>query len=104
VTANLIVRQEAEADIADAYRWYEAQQPGLGHDFLDAVESVFERIAEQPLRYAPIHRDTRRTFLRRFPYVAFHVLRDESVHVIAVLHHRRSPRLLRRRTSHFEGG
>jgi toxin ParE1/3/4 len=104
VTAKLIVRQGAEADIADAYRWYEAQRPGLGQEFLEAVESAFERIAEQPLRYAPVHRETRRTFLRRFPYVVFHVLRDDCVNVLAVLHQRRSPRLVRRRTSRFEGG
>ena len=104
MTANLIVRQEAEADIADAYRWYEAQRPGLGHDFLYAVESAFERIAEQHLRYAPIHRDTRRTFLRRFPYVVFHVLRDDNARVIAVLHQRRNPRLARRRARRFERG
>ena len=104
MTAKLIVRQEAEADIADAYRWYEAQRPGLGQDFVDAVGSAFERIIEQPLRYTPVHRDTRRTFLRRFPYVVFHVLRDDSVYVIAVLHQRRNPRLARSRTTRFERG
>lgn len=99
MTANLIVQQEAEADIADAYRWYEAQRPGLGQDSLEAVEGALERIVEQPLRYAPVHRDTRRTFLRRFPYVVFHVRLDDSVHVIAVLHQRRNPRLVRRRAT-----
>jgi hypothetical protein len=31
---QLIVRPEAEADIGDAYAWYEAQQAGLGDRFL----------------------------------------------------------------------
>lgn len=30
---SLILRQEAERDLADAYGWYEACVPGLGADF-----------------------------------------------------------------------
>jgi toxin ParE1/3/4 len=102
VTRPLIVQQEAEADIAEAYRWYEMQRFGLGQEFLESVDRAFERLAENPLRHAPVHRDTRRTFLRRFPYVVFHVLRNEHVHVLAVLHQRRNPRIARNRTSRFE--
>ena len=102
MTVTLIVQPEAEADLAEAYRWYETQRPGLGQEFLETVDRAFERIAEQPLRHATVHRDTRRTFLRRFPYVVFHVLRDDRVHVFAVLHQRRNPRIARNRTSRFE--
>jgi len=104
VTEKLLVQPEAEADLAEAYRWYEAQRPGLGLEFLAAVDRALERIAEQPLRHAAVHRDTRRTFLRRFPYVVFHVMRSDRVHVLAVLHQRRNPRIARNRVSRFEGG
>jgi plasmid stabilization system protein ParE len=64
-----------------------------------------------PLNASPIHRfdaavyrDTRRTFLRRFPYVVFHVMRSDRVHVLAVLNQRRNPRIARNRVSRFEGG
>ena len=30
---------EAEQDVADAYSWYEAREPGLGEDFLRCVEA-----------------------------------------------------------------
>ena len=102
MTTALIVQPEAEADLAEAYRWYETQHSGLGQEFLEAADRAFERIAEQPLRHAAVHRDTRRTFLRRFPYVVFHVLRDDRVHVLAVLHQRRNPRIARNRISRFE--
>ena len=104
MTSTIIVQPEAEADIAFAYQWYETQRVGLGQQFVEAVDRAFERIAEQPLRHSPIHRDTRRTFLRRFPYVVFHILRDDRVHVLAVLHQRRNPRVATSRTSRFEGG
>ena len=35
----VIVREEAEADLAEAYQWYEQQVRGLGGDFLLCVGS-----------------------------------------------------------------
>jgi len=37
-----IFRPAAAADVEDAYRWYEAQQAGLGEEFLAAVRIVIE--------------------------------------------------------------
>jgi hypothetical protein len=67
VTIPLIVQSEAEADLAAAFGWYETRQAGLGHEFLDEVSHAFTRISEQPVRYAAVHREARRTLLRRFP-------------------------------------
>lgn len=39
---TLIVRREAEADIDQAFAWYESQRPGLGHDFLLCVEAAMD--------------------------------------------------------------
>jgi hypothetical protein len=35
MSLRLIVRSEAEADIREIVRWYEAKQPGLGWQFAD---------------------------------------------------------------------
>lgn len=35
---NLIIRPEAELDIQDAFEWYETQVPGLGSEFVRAVD------------------------------------------------------------------
>jgi hypothetical protein len=67
VTATLIVQPEAEADLGEAFRWYEARRHGLGHEFLAEVSRTFSRIAEQPLRNAPVHREARRALLRAPP-------------------------------------
>ena len=36
---RVIYTPEAEQDVADAYNWYEAREPGLGEDFLRCVEA-----------------------------------------------------------------
>jgi plasmid stabilization system protein ParE len=102
VTAALVVQPQAESDLDQAFRWYEARCKGLGDDFLDIVSHTFASIAEQPFRNAVVHREARRALLRRFPYAVLYVVRDERVFVLAVLHQRRDPRLIRERVRDFK--
>lgn len=44
MSRRLIVRPEAEAEMADAYDWYEDRVPGLGSGFLLCVDAVFSAI------------------------------------------------------------
>lgn len=97
MTATVVVQPEAEADLTEAFRWYEAWRVGLGAELIDEAGLAFSRIAENPLRPRALHRDTRRVHLRRFPYLVLYVARGDQVFVIAVLHERRSPRLFRAR-------
>jgi len=53
------LRDEAEDDLAKASSWYENQQRGLGHEFLDQALSAFQLISEHPLTYPIVHRNTR---------------------------------------------
>ena len=61
----LHLRQEAELDLEDAALWYEEQNTGLGHQFLDEAMSILSAIAEAPLVYPVVHRNTRRALMRR---------------------------------------
>lgn len=56
----LMIRPEAEEDLAEAQDWYESQREGLGSEFFDAVELVFNRIRETPELYAEGYRGVRR--------------------------------------------
>lgn len=41
---------DAELDITNAAIWYEQRSPGLGFQFLDAVDETLESVFEAPLR------------------------------------------------------
>lgn len=97
MSAPVIFLPEAEEDIDQAHTWYEDQRAGLGDEFLDALRTVLERIADNPQTYATFRRDLRAAPLRRFPYVVYYRHRDEDVLIIAVQHGRRSPRAWRGR-------
>ena len=76
----------AKADIESEARWYDAQKPGLGPDFVDEVKRVVAVIAEQPLHYSVRFGNWRRANLRRFPHAVFYQVFDDQPVVFAVLH------------------
>lgn len=92
-----ILRPEAEADIEEAYRWYEKQGRGLGAEFLRAVDACLALIARQPELYPEKYKQARQAPLRRFPYSVYYVVQSNSIEVIACFHGRRNPRRWRSR-------
>ena len=89
---NLLVRPAAAADIDEAFVWYDAQRAGLGDEFLDAVRDAFVTVRESPRLHAVIHRDVRRSKLRRFPHSLFYRILEDHVVVVGCFHASRSPR------------
>ena len=92
MTLALTLRPRAEADLDAAFRWYEAQQRGLGEIFLRSVAACFARIARHPEGNAIVQSRVRRASLQRFPYGVFYVVREHRIDVLAVYHGRRRPR------------
>jgi len=92
VSARLIVRPAAEADIAAVADWYEQQALGLGAEFLRAVDVALAGLLRMPERCPRVRQECRRALLRRFPYAIFFIPTPEVVSVIACLHVSRDPR------------
>lgn len=89
---ELVVRPEAEAELAEAFRWYEERVRGLGTEFLLAVDAAFHSILRNPQQYPQVYRTARRALLRRFPYAVFFVTEATRITVIAVFHAKRNPK------------
>lgn len=95
--STLTIRPEAEADLAEAFDWYEARHAGLGHQFLAQVRAALDSITERPLHYPLLYRNARRILTRRFPYKIFFIAEDDRVEVIGVVHVRRHPQAWQKR-------
>ena len=52
MTLPLRISEEAEAEMAEAARWYEAHRPRLGMEFLEAVDEAVARISDEDLQAA----------------------------------------------------
>ena len=91
MSRGIIIRPEAEAELAEAYAWYGQQRPSLGDEFLLRLDACLSTIQSNPVLHPIVHRDIRRALLRRFPYGVFYVLGEDRITVLAILHLSRDP-------------
>jgi plasmid stabilization system protein ParE len=86
VSYSIIISESAEADVREAFLWYEEQQSKLGERFERNFQSAIESIKDNPLKIEVKYRNVRIFFLKKFPYgIHFTVARDEIL-IIAVFH------------------
>jgi plasmid stabilization system protein ParE len=97
VSLPLILQPEAEADLAEAKKWYDGRQEGLAEEFKLGVEEVLDRIQRMPESHPEIYKGVRRCLARRFPYAVFYRVEEARTVVIAVMHTRRDPNRWRSR-------
>ncbi len=95
---RVIVRPEAEADLKEAYSWYEEKRIGLGYDFLLQVDAGLNFIGRNPNIHPIEYKGTRKHLVKRFPYKIIYLVEKEKIIVLAVLHGRRSPALIKKRS------
>ena len=88
----------AELDAAEAAKWYEQQQPGLGLRFLHAVDMAVQFIVHNPEVPAIKFRNARRVRLRTFnPYAVYYLIRGGEIIIFAVGDGRRNPNWIQQR-------
>lgn len=90
------IEREASTEIDEASRWYDDKRPGLGMEFLDAIDVALSHIARWPRAGAPVPGVTedlpvRRVPAGRFPYHVVYLDMPSAVRILAVAHDRREP-------------
>ena len=86
-------RAELEAEIENAYVWFEDQLHGLGGRFIVELEQLGARLAENPLLCQVVEPpDIRRGLTHRFPYALLYRVLDNEVDVLACFHQHQRPR------------
>jgi plasmid stabilization system protein ParE len=100
VTLRLL--DEAKQELRESARWYDEKRPGLGDEFVNAVESALEIIEQRPRQFTQVEigdesREVRRCVLKRFPYlIVFEILAQETI-VVAIAHSKRKPKYWKER-------
>ena len=94
---KVIVRPEAEDDLKGAFSWYEDKRTGLGYDFLLQVDAGINFINRNPEIHPTEYKGTRKHFIKRFPYKIIYLVEGNKIIVLAVIHGKRSPELIKKR-------
>jgi len=95
LTLPVRISEEADAEMAEAARWYETHRAGLGLDFLAAVDSAVAGISEAPRMASLVpgvsDQTIRRRPVRRFPYHVVYMELSDRLQILAIAHDRRRP-------------
>lgn len=93
----VIVSPEAENDLKEIFSWYEDKRVGLGYDFLLQVDAGINFVKRNPESHPIEYKGTRKHLIKRFPYKIIYLVKEEEIIVLAVLHGKRSFKLLKSR-------
>lgn len=88
---ELVFAKFARAEMAEAKRYYEQQQRGLGMTFQYEAAVSARRILDQPLAWQVEVEPVRHFLFNRFPYKMLYAIRGERIIVLAVAHQHRNP-------------
>jgi plasmid stabilization system protein ParE len=99
MTCQVVIEEEAEREFAEAVRFYDEREPGLGQRFAREVRDAFRKAANDPERYPRASRLTRKAKVLGWPYSFYFVIKVETAQMVisTVWHGKRNPAVLRRR-------
>ncbi|WP_443082024.1 type II toxin-antitoxin system RelE/ParE family toxin [Synechococcus sp. BA-132 BA5] len=87
----------ARREVLVEVTYYNAKQLGLGSRFLASVEDATSRALAYPLTGSAASKNTRRVFLKDFPFALVFRPDEEGIVVFALAHHARRPGYWRNR-------
>lgn len=83
---ELVISKIAFYETDNAYRFYEAQSPGLGERFLTSLENAYKKLSYSPQFYSYINsaKDLRDIKIDNFPFVIIFQIIKNQVFVLRV--------------------
>lgn len=84
----ILLEEQAENDLDEAFSWYEKQQPGLGLKFIQTLEKAYRFISQYPKASNQQYRQVYRHVMRRFPYGIYYMSKRKTK---SDFHNRNSP-------------
>lgn len=90
---RVVLHPAADREFTEAARYYETQRPGLGADFILAVDEAVADLQAFPYRWRIIENGVRRGLLRRFPYAFYYWEKQagEELEILSISHSKRHP-------------
>lgn len=87
----LEVKDDANLEIIEAYLYYEEKRIGLGEEFLEHLDTYFDRITTNPEHFPQKRKPYREAFIKRFPFLIIYEITKHSVIVYSVFNSWQNP-------------
>ncbi len=86
-----VIHPEADAEFAEAVRYYGSIEPALGVRFYREIERLIRNVCKQPNRFLSFHPPAQRALTRKFPSAVVYLEQPDRVWILAVMHGKRRP-------------
>ena len=94
MTYEVIVRNQAQLEIAERLNWYEDREDGLGRYFLLCLDASIEQLSRYPTTPRIVRHKYRRFFVRKFPVAIYYIVRNDKIYIDVVEAMTRDPERL----------
>ena len=96
---QVVILGEAQFDLEEIIGWYEDQRAGLGETFFSRYQHTEALLANNPFLFQEKLLFVRQALVSRTQYAIYYAIDEKNkiVEIIAVLHQRRDPDILRKR-------
>lgn len=86
------IKESARDGAVEAFLYYEGKQDGLGDTFLDAMETLINRIVADPKLFQIRVKTFRQAIIKPFPYLIIFEIEQETVIVYKVILAKKHPK------------
>ncbi len=96
---KIVFHPDVYTEIKSSYVWYQKQACGLGEDFLNELESAYDKISNFSKTWPIFQDDFRRFLLPKFPFSIIYKEHKDKIFIVAVMHNNRRPHYWNKRNS-----
>ncbi len=90
--------EKAELDFDNSYLYYAEESEKVAENFYQHINSAFENIAKNPYAFQIVLGAIRRYILKRFPFIVYYRIIEQTIQIIAIFHVSRNPEIWKQRT------
>ncbi|MGC3961493.1 MAG: type II toxin-antitoxin system RelE/ParE family toxin [Verrucomicrobiota bacterium] len=94
---NFLLHPEADAEFAEAVRYYSEVSPELGVRFYHEMERLLREVCAGPERFWKFAPPARRHISHDFPYAVVYLQKPDHLWIVAIMHMKRRPGYWRER-------
>jgi plasmid stabilization system protein ParE len=96
---DIIILDDGEDDLVEAYNWYESKEFGLGHRFLSSVHEGLTLIRQHPEIFPVCASEFRRALISKFPFEIIYEKEGDRIVVYSVFNCSQNPQKWQSRVS-----
>ncbi len=94
---NIELSEEAENDFENSYQFYFGDIPKVANAFYQSVNNSLATIRSTPFSFPVVHRGLRKYTIKKFPFIIYYQVSENTIKVLAIFHTSRNPRIWKKR-------